>query len=114
MRRARSASSALSPSTTRRAGKGCCACRAASIATSSGPIPAGSPAVIAMLGCAAIASKRQYVDRRRVAKNLHIDIERCIYLAGTRAILFDAQLAVAFDRMRRSPEQPQEFERVVD
>ena len=55
MRAARSASSAWSPITTSRAAKGCCAWRTASIATISGPMPAGSPDVIASAGFSIIA-----------------------------------------------------------
>src|SRR5258705_1114786 len=60
MRAARAASRARSPRITRRAAKGVCAWRCASSATSSGPMPAGSPEVIAnetrFIG--AIASQR--------------------------------------------------------
>src|SRR6476661_3388388 len=59
-------------------------------------------------------SKRQYVDRRCVAEDLHIDVERRVYLARAAAILVDAKLAITFDRLRGSAEQPQELERIVD
>ena len=62
---ARAASTSRSPKTTSRAGHGRSRWRAASMAMSSGPIPAGSPAVIAMAGRSGIVKNAPSIPWRR-------------------------------------------------
>src|SRR4029079_7649702 len=107
--------SASSPSTTSRARKCRDAWRAASIAHNSGPMPAGSPQVIASVGCAGIAAslKRQDRHRRSVAEHLHVDSEHRLHDAGSVAVDVDARLPVTLEPADGLAEQPQELERVV-
>src|SRR5215470_4548124 len=120
MRFARCASRSRSPSTTSRAGKGCARWSSASIAHSSGPIPAGSPDVMRIAGCALIAyaqgpMRSKAVDRHRgwVTEDLHIEILGGAQLERALAIRLDARLRETVERPRGRAEDPQHLQRFL-